>query len=77
MVRARWWAWGNNRDIPHLALLYQANKIGQLGQIQESLGKYLAHIPNHFKLGSREMKHFSFLNCMAISKQQQLREQGK
>ena len=52
MVRARWWAWGNNRDIPHLAFLYQANKIGQLGQIQESLGKYLAHIPNHFKLGS-------------------------
>ena len=41
------------------------------------VGKYLTHIPNHFKLGSQEMKRFSFLNFTAISKQQQLREQGK
>lgn len=50
--RARQWAWGNNRDIPQTAFLYQANEIGQLGKIQESLGKYLAHIPDHVKLGS-------------------------
>lgn len=33
---------------------------GQLRQIQESLGKYLAHIPNHFKLGSRDETFFIF-----------------
>lgn len=69
---------GGDGDIPRAAFLHQANKTGQLGRSQESLGKYLAHSPRHFKLGSREMKHFSFLNCMAIFKQQQqLREQGK
>lgn len=57
---------GSNKDIPQIAFWHQANERGQLGKIQESLGKDLAHIANHFKLGSWEMKHFSFLNCMAI-----------
>ena len=50
--RARQQAWGNDRDMPQTAFPYQANEIGQLGKMQDSLGKYLAHIPNQFKLGS-------------------------